>query len=198
MLKTTAVSLYHRLTGTPMLLSFYGPYLIFSISTAMLVPVLPLYAADFDVAYGLVGLVIGAEALGTILGDIPAGILLRRYGTKRIMLVGLAGTLAAAVALFFSTAILAVLVCRLVSGFTRALSSVAQHSHLTTRVPMIWRGRAIAMFGGTFRVGGFMGPALGGGLALLFGLRVTFLAFASGVRAADWNHDAADFFLSGK
>lgn len=37
-------------------LSFYLPSLILAVSEGLLVPVLPLYARDFDVPYGLVGL----------------------------------------------------------------------------------------------------------------------------------------------
>ena len=45
----------------------------------MLIPVLPLYVADFDVSYGLIGAVLAAEALGTLVADVPAGMLLGRF-----------------------------------------------------------------------------------------------------------------------
>ena len=63
-----------------LILPVYVPTLILAFCRGMLVPILPLYARSFDVSYGLVGLVLAAEGLGTLAADIPAGLLLRRIG----------------------------------------------------------------------------------------------------------------------
>ena len=41
------------------------------------------------------------------------------------------------------------------------------------------RGRAIALFGGTNRLGGFLGPVVGGFLAANYSLRLPFLVFGA-------------------
>ncbi|MCU0512758.1 MAG: MFS transporter [Anaerolineae bacterium] len=167
-----------RLQAVPALLPLYLPYFISSAATAMLIPVLPLYAADFNVLYGLIGLVIAAEAIGTLLGDVPAGLLLRRFSTRQVIALGLSGLALLTAALSVAATIEIVILCRLGAGFFRALYSVAHHHYLTTEISPDWRGRAIAIYGGVYRLGGFVGPALGGVLALAIGLRPVFVLFA--------------------
>ena len=59
-----------------LILPVYIPTLILSFSQGMLIPTLPLFAREFATSYGWIGLVLAAEGIGRILGDIPAGFLL--------------------------------------------------------------------------------------------------------------------------
>ena len=77
-----------RFLRNPVVIPIYLPTLFFGMALGMIKPILPLYVADFDVSYALIGLVIGAEALGAMLADVPAGVLLRRYSEKQVMLAG--------------------------------------------------------------------------------------------------------------
>jgi MFS transporter, DHA1 family, tetracycline resistance protein len=61
---------------------------VLALAEGMLVPVLPLYVADLGAGFALVGLALAAEAIGMLLGDVPAGSLLRRFDRKTVMLVG--------------------------------------------------------------------------------------------------------------
>ena len=69
-------------------LSVYAPALILSVCRGLLLPVLPLFARSFEVSYSLVGVVLAADGIGTLLGDVPAGVVVRRVGEKRAMLWG--------------------------------------------------------------------------------------------------------------
>ncbi|MCB0114194.1 MAG: MFS transporter, partial [Caldilineaceae bacterium] len=69
--------------------SIYIPTFLLAFCRGLLVPVLPLYAASFDVSYALVGLVLASEGFGTLVGDLPAGILIGRLGRKRSMIIGI-------------------------------------------------------------------------------------------------------------
>lgn len=160
-----------------LILAIYLSWMLFTIAFNLLIPVLPLYAIEFDVTYGLIGLIIGMEGLGTLAGDVPAGMLLRRYGMKRTMQLGLLGVMISTGLLFAAQSVVLVIVLRFVAGFCRALYSVAQHTYLSEHVPVTGRGRAIAIYGGVMRLGKFIGPALGGAFALWFGLRESFLLF---------------------
>lgn len=75
-------------TNKGLLLSVYAPTLMLSFSQAVLVPTLPLYAQSFGVSLSQVSLAMAAAGFGTLLTDLPAGLLLERMGRRPMMLVG--------------------------------------------------------------------------------------------------------------
>jgi len=144
----------------------------------MLVPILPLYARSFDVSYGLVGLVLAAEGLGTLAADIPAGLLLRRIGRKRAMLSGIGCVVLSAMALTWARAFPELVLYRLVAGVGGALWNISRHTYIADVIPVHQRGRAIAAFGGINRIGIFAGPAVGGVIGAVYGFRIPFALYA--------------------
>lgn len=168
----------------PLVLSFYLPALIVSCSFGLLTPILPLYVKDFQISYGLVGLVLAGAGLGTLVGDVPSGLLLRRWGKKNVMLAGLVIVALSTTALFWAASILQVLACRLVTGFGQSLYNVARHAYIADMTRVVGRGKAIALTGGVFRIGSFVGPAVGGSVAAAFGLHAPFLLFGVTLAAA--------------
>ena len=161
----------------PLVLSFYLPSFLLSFGTGMMIPVLPLYAADFEIAYGLIGLVLAAESLGTWLGDVPAGMILRRLGDKRNMMVGIGLLGLSVVALFWTTTVGQVLLLRLLAGFGNAMYGVSRHAFVAGKVSVGNRGKAISLLGGLARIGKFGGPAVGGLIASQVSLPATFLLY---------------------
>jgi MFS family permease len=156
-------------------LAVYLPSLILSFCSGLLLPVLPVFAESFGVSYALVGLVLAGEALGTLLADVPAGILIRRLDRKWVMALGIGLVGLSVIALFWSQTIWEVLLYRIISGLGAALWNLSRHAYLSEATNKTNRGRAIALFGGTNRLGGFLGPVVGGFLAAQFGLRSPFL-----------------------
>jgi MFS family permease len=173
----SAIQARLRALNHPLLLSLYLPWLIFTFSESLLVPVLPLYAGTFEVSYGLIGAVLAGEAIGTLIGDLPAGVLLRRMGNRRMMLLGIGCVALTTVALFWAQTILMVFALRVVAGIGRAMYQLAQHAHLAGAISTGKRGRALAIYGGVSRLGALGGPVVGGLIAAHFGLRATFLLF---------------------
>jgi MFS family permease len=167
----------HQRPFADLILSFYLPALLFAFAQGLLIPVLPLYAKSLQVSYGLIGLVSGGASLGMLLGDVPSGVVVRRLGHKRAMLLGIGCTAVSTLALFWARSVPEVVVYRLVSGFGQALYGVARHAFIAGSVRVAGRGRAISLFGGLMRVGRFVGPLAGGTIAKSFGLRVPFLFF---------------------
>ena len=163
----------------PLILPFYLPTFVLAIASGLLAPVLPLYAKDLDASYARVGLVLAGEAVGMLLGDVPAGVLVRGLGQKRTLMLGVACTGLATAALFAAPTVWAAVLLRVVAGFGRALFGVAQHAYVAGVAAVGRRGRSIALFGGLNRIGRFFGPLAGGILAASFGLRSTFLAFGA-------------------
>ena len=148
-----------------------------SVAGGLLIPVLPLFAARMTDSYVLIGVALAAQALGTLVADVPAGRLLRRLGHRRIMVlgIGLVGVSTAALALIGS--VVALVLLQLLAGVGGAMWNVSRHAYMADMTRRGRRGRAISLFGGTNRVGRFVGPAVGGVIAGVFGLRAPFLIF---------------------
>ena len=167
----------------PLVLPLFLPALMSRLGSGLLVPILPLYAAGFEISYGLIGLVLAGEGLGTLIADVPTGMMQRRFGNKQVMMAGFAVITAAVGLLFFAQSVWIVLLLRLFAGFGRAMVSVSMHIYIANQVKLSQRGKAISMFGGTHRLGGLIGPALGGIIAGVLGFQAAFLvmALATGV-----------------
>ncbi|MEQ8676710.1 MAG: MFS transporter [Aggregatilineales bacterium] len=163
------------LIRSPLALSLYLPSLIYAFSVSMLLPVMPLYASSFKVSYGLIGLLLAGQAIGYLLGDIPAGILLQKFGGKQVMVAGIVGGLIGTVALFWASSMPEAMLYRVLGGISTALYNVARHEYLSSAVITENRGRSIALYGGVFRMGRLVGPTAGAFIAGAFGLRVPFL-----------------------
>lgn len=161
-----------------LILAFYAPALMVTVGQGLLVPILPLYAADFGISYILIGLVLAGEGIGTLIADVPTGMIQRRFGDKQVMMMGLLLKAVSIGLLFFAASIWVVLLLRLVAGFGRSMYTVSAHVYVTNYVDPDQRGKAISMFGGTHRLGGFIGPAIGGVVAGLLGLRSAFIGAA--------------------
>jgi len=166
------------LTRNPIVLPVYAPTLLLAVGNGMLTPILPLYAASFGASYGLIGLVLGSRGLGTILGDLPAGMLIRRVGQRRLMMIGLVCIALCGLAMSTAQALWMLILYGLLEGMGGALWNISRHAYLNDAAPPGQRGRAIATFGGIFRTGNLIGQALGGLLAAGLGLRAPFAVYA--------------------
>ena len=67
----------------------YAPSFLLSMGQGLLIPVLPIFARDtFGSGDLLVGFLIAARHFGTMGFDVPAGILVGRFGLNRTMILG--------------------------------------------------------------------------------------------------------------
>lgn len=162
-----------------LILAVYLPTLILSICTGLLLPVLPVYVTTFEVSLGLIGLVLAGESLGMLIMDVPAGRLLTRLDRKWLMIIGIVLVASSVFALSWSQSIWEVLLYRFVSGIGAAIWNISRHAYITEVTRRAQRGRAIAFFGGTNRLGVFVGPAIGGGIAARFGFDVVFYLYTA-------------------
>ncbi len=160
-------------------LSVYLPTFILSLCRGLLIPVLPVYASSFGVSYSLIGFILAGEALGTLFADVPAAGLLRRLSGKWTMVLGISLVGLSVLALVWAGTVWEVLAYRFVAGVGGALWNLSRHAYLTEATKPAERGRAIALFGGTNRLGVFAGPALGGIMATAYGLTAPFMVFVA-------------------
>lgn len=162
-----------------LVLPVYVPTLLLSIGTGILIPTLPLYADSFGVSLSLVSLAVAAAGMGTLIGDVPAGMMLERFGRKPVMVGGTIclslATLALVLLQFFPMLVL----LRLVAGIGTAMWNISRMAYLTDAVPIRDRGRALSTFGGVSRIGVFVGPAIGGVIGQQYGLAAPFYVSAA-------------------
>jgi MFS family permease len=145
----------------------------------ILIPVLPGFAKEEMAAtIGLVGLVIAARYIGTMIFDVPAGILVGRLGLRKTMIAGVILFGISAVWAGLSPNFPSLMSARILAGVSFALWSISRHSYIATMVPIDVRGRALSLFGGISRIATILGPLMGGILAEHVGIRVPFYAQA--------------------
>ena len=161
---------YHQLV-----LTLYLPSFLFFFSQGVLIPVLPLYILDQGVSIGVVGLALAGQPIGMLLGDLPSGTLIRRFGSLHTMVLGLVGFAAANAGMYMVSTIYWIAVLQLLTGFCTAVFTVGLHSSFIELSAVKTRGRTIAISGGIIRLGRFAGPIVGGIIATTFGLREPFL-----------------------
>ena len=160
-----------------LVLSLYIPTFFLSFCSGLLLPILPIFVRSFGVPYSVVGIVLAGEAIGTLIADIPAGSLLRRFDRKWIMIGGVLIAGLAVLGLAAARIVWLVLLLRIIAGTGIALWNVSRHAYLVEVTSKQERGRAIALFGGTNRLGVFAGPASAGLIATLWSLELVFVVF---------------------
>jgi len=166
-----------------LLIPIYLPTALISVSNQAMLLLLPLYALHISGSPAYAALVMGCRGLGILLLDVPAGVLVGRFGDKLVLLGGvIANTLSvAAFALATDQWLVALLAIPYGGGTTAWVLS--RQSYITDTCAPDERGRAIAVMAGIHRVGALVGPLAGGLVANFFGYPIAFLAGA-GVSAA--------------
>ena len=169
-----------RSTVRSLIWSVYAPSFLLSIGQGILIPVLPGFAKEeMAASIGLIGLVVAARYIGTMIFDVPAGILVGRIGLRKTMTTGVLLFGIAAIWAGMSPNFSSLMAARLLAGASYALWSISRHSYIAAVVPMDVRGRALALFGGLSRIATILGPLIGGILAEFVGIRVPFFAQAT-------------------
>ncbi|HEY4152596.1 MAG TPA: MFS transporter, partial [Pseudolysinimonas sp.] len=151
------------------LLSALLPTVLFSIGQGAVLPIIPVVAKDAGATLALAGLVATMIVLGQVIGDIPSGVLIARIGERTAMLGAAGLAIAGLVVAFFARDPLVLGVGILIDGIATAVFALARHAFMTTYVPLQYRARALSSLGGTFRLGGLVGPFIGAGVIQLSG-----------------------------
>jgi len=160
-----------------MLLAIYLPAVLLAICDGLLIPTLPVFAESFGVSIGLVGLVLAAEGIGTLFADVPAGHVVNGMRARPAMILGMGLITAAALGSALAPSLAWLFGFRFLSGVGLSVWNVSRHVFLTSATSSANRGRTMGVFGGLTRLGGFIGPAIGGVLATIFGLRSPFVLY---------------------
>lgn len=155
--------------------SVYLPTIFFSIGQGAAIPAIPLFARELGASLALAAFIVALRGIGQIIGDVPAGLAVSKWGDKGAMVAGttLIGIVAIGASLSPTPLTLGALV--LVMGVGWAFWQIARLAYVSEVAPLEQRGRALSMTGGMNRIGNFIGPAIGGLLGEYVGLQFAFI-----------------------
>jgi MFS transporter, DHA1 family, multidrug resistance protein len=142
-------------------------------------PVLPLYALTFDVSMAMVGGLISGFGVSRLLMDIPSGIIASKVGMKRFMLIGVGIVAIGALTSGSAMSYWMLMAGRFIEGIGSAIYSTTAYTCVGLNAPREERGKYMSFYLGLLLLGTVSGPAIGGLVADLLGLRAPFYLYAA-------------------
>ena len=134
---------------------------------AVLSPLLNGYAESAHLDRAGVGLLVAAYPLGMVLGAIPAGLLASRWGSRRLVIAGLAVTAAVSLLFTASSSGSALIIFRFLQGAAGASSWTGAMSWASSVSPPDRRGEIVGRLLGLSVVGSILGPVFGAAASLI-------------------------------
>lgn len=147
----------------------YAPTATYSMGQGAIIPVLPTIAADLGASLPVAALVAAALMVGQLCGNLPAGVLVARVGERRAMMTGSVLSIAGVCGMIVAPNVAVLALSTFAIGLCASVYALARHAFMTARVPLAYRARALALVGGSFRLGTFTGPLVAAGLIWVFG-----------------------------
>ena len=157
----------------------YVPSFLMAVSQEALTILLPLYMLDAGASPASAALVVGLRGIGVLLFDVPAGMLVARFGDKPVLLGGLSLILLGFALLVVTTDVRLVGAAAVALGTGHAAWMLGRQSYLADTCAPQELGRAIAAMAGLQRGGALIGPVAGGALAGIAGFPAAFTVGAA-------------------
>ena len=153
----------------------YAPATLFGLAQGSMLPVIVRSALERGSSTSVAALITALIGIGSIITNIPSGILATRVGERKAMLIASAIMVVALVFCLIDIGKggLALVVYgfgTLLIGAASSVYQLARQSYLTDMVPPHMRARALSTLGGVSRVGAFVGPFMGAGAMQLWGI----------------------------
>src|SRR5690242_20322101 len=136
--------------GVPVLTAVAFPV---ALGFGIVAPDIPAFARHFGVSTAAAAGVVSAFALMRIVGALPAGRLVDRFGEPVVMATGIAIVAVSSIVAGFSGSYAELIILRGAGGFGSAMFGVSAQTLLLVSVPTEQRGRASGLFAGGFLVG---------------------------------------------
>lgn len=146
----------------------YGPTALFALGEGAIIPLLPVFATQLGASIAVSSLVAAALVVGQLCGNLPAGWAVARFGERLTMIVSGLLAIGGVGVLLAANSIPLLMLAALLIGFCGAAFALARHAFMTTRIPVSHRARALALLGGSFRLGLFVGPFIAAALLWAF------------------------------
>lgn len=159
-------------------LFIYLPSMLMSLGQGMIIPALPEIGQTFGVSGAVAVQAVTSQLIGRSLSMIPAGAVVDRWGTRPLMVGGAALATASGFAAAFSPSFLMIIVTQFFWGIGMSTWMFGREIAAFDMVRREQRGRQMSALMGIGSTGMAFGPALGGVLTDVTGVRGLFLAYA--------------------
>jgi len=162
-----------------LLMSVYLPTLLFAVGQGAIIPIIALRAReDLETTVAFAAFAVGLRGIGTMVFDVPAGVLISRIGERYSLTIASGVLLLVAALVAFSTSPWVYALAIFLMGCALSVWLLARLSYISEKVAVERRGRALSLMGGTQRLGNVVGPAIGGVVGAVLGLEYVFWMFA--------------------
>ena len=158
-------------------LSTYLPALVLALGTGIAVPALPTLAKSFGVSFGVASGVLTVFILGNMVGSLPSGWLIDRFGRRPVLIGGPLLTAATAFLVAGSHSFTELLILRFFNGFAAQMWVMARLAAISHGAASSERGRLVSWMFGMDTTGRLAGPVIGGLIAASWGTRAPFVVY---------------------
>jgi MFS family permease len=150
-------------------LAAFLPTLLFSIGEGAIIPIIPIAAGNLGASLAIAGLISAMVMVGELVGDIPSGWVVSRFGERPSMIAAAAVAIAGVIVCLVAPNYWVLLIGIFVVGLATAVFALARHAFMTSYVPARYRARALSTLGGIFRAGWFIGPLIASAVIAITG-----------------------------
>ena len=161
-----------------LIIPLYLPTLFIMFGWGMILPVLPLFARSLAAGLGLTGVIVSMRGAGSLLFDLPAGAIISRVRRFPVLLFAAIGASLVAIATGFAGSLVSLALLTIAMGAVHVMWVLSVQTHLRQNLPVYRRGRAMALLGGTSRIGWMLGPIVGGYIGKIYGLQSVYFGQA--------------------
>jgi len=144
----------------------FGFVFIDLLGYSLILPLLPYIAERFSATPTQVGLLLTANALAQMIAAPIIGRLSDRWGRRPMLIISVAGTVAAFLLFSFSRSLWMLFVSRILDGFLGGNTSLAR-AYITDITDNENRSKGLGLIGAAFGLGFIIGPFSGGQLSRL-------------------------------
>ncbi len=164
----------------PYVWPIYGPWMSASLGMSLLLVALPIILVGDGHGYAVASIVAGAGGAGAATGALPVGWATDRWGPARVGAGSLVAMVGSAAVMTASGTVVVLGLGHFVFGAGALGVMLSRQADLTRRIPLLLRGRAMSLMGGTMRFSVLFGTIVGGVLVDVAGARWTFGAAGLG------------------
>lgn len=160
-------------------ISTYLPALILALGTGVAVPAVPTLAKSFGVEFGAASGVVTSFLLGNLVGTLPSGWMIDRFGRRPIMIAGPLLTAAMAFLCAFAFSFTELLALRFLDGIAAQMWLMGRLAAISHSAAPSERGKQVSWMFGMNNTGALAGPIVGGTITALWGGNAPFIAFGA-------------------
>jgi len=158
-----------------LLINVYLPSVIVAISRGILITAIPLYLISIGFTPAQVGIGTSAIFIGTLIFDLPGGVMLRKISERNLMRLSLAIITISTFLMYLYLNNTSVILLALLFGGGRSLWLLSRRYVISYYLDYSMRGRASSFIGASERIGTFIGPAIVAALIEVASYREVFL-----------------------